>query len=83
MTVSTNPREYSVVVVVRVSLYLRIFFPPSAVFNAEVTTMSQRNTTIALTDEEKQRLDAAREAIFGTDEVPYGEVVKKLTERFR
>ncbi|MEE6210381.1 hypothetical protein U3A55_09450 [Salarchaeum sp. III] len=41
--------------------------------------MSQRDTTIALSDDEKHRLDEAARELCGTIEVPYGEVVKLLT----
>lgn len=39
-----------------------------------------RDNTIALSEEEKEELSAARISIFGTDEVPYGVVVSKLCE---
>lgn len=39
-----------------------------------------RENTVKVSDEEKEALDAAREDIFGTDEVPYGAVVKRLVD---
>jgi predicted transcriptional regulator len=44
--------------------------------------MSERTTTIALTDDEKKRLDAAARQICGTTEVPYGRVVHLLTSDY-
>lgn len=40
-----------------------------------------RNTTISVSHEEKACLDDAAEALFGTDEVPYGAVVSELVTR--
>lgn len=39
-----------------------------------------RDTTIALSEDEKESLDSVRDDIFGTDEVPYGTVVEHLIE---
>lgn len=39
-----------------------------------------RENTVKVSDEEKEALDAAREDIFGTDEVPYGTVVQRLVD---
>jgi len=39
-----------------------------------------RENTIKLSDEEKDGLDAVRDDMFGTDEVPYGVVVSKLVD---
>jgi hypothetical protein len=39
-----------------------------------------RDNTVALSDSEKDKLDAAREKIFNTDEVPYGVVISKLCD---
>lgn len=41
---------------------------------------SMRSNTIRVSDSEKEALDEARRQIFGSDSVPYGEVIKKLTE---
>jgi hypothetical protein len=37
-------------------------------------------TTISVSHEEKDRLDAAKLELFGTDEVPYGAVITELTD---
>jgi len=41
-----------------------------------------RNTTIAVSDDEKDRLDTTRREMFETDEVPYGVVIEQLTETY-
>jgi len=41
-----------------------------------------RDTTIAVSDDEKNRLDTARRAMFDTMEVPYGVVIEQLTEPY-
>jgi len=43
--------------------------------------MARRNT-IAVSDEEKAELDQVREAQFGTDSVPYGEVIQMLVDDY-
>jgi hypothetical protein len=43
--------------------------------------MSTRNTTIRISDDEKELLDQAAKAEFGTDEVPYGATVERLAEK--
>jgi predicted DNA-binding protein len=37
-----------------------------------------RETTICVSTEEKERLDEAAKVIFGTESVPYGEIVTEL-----
>lgn len=39
-----------------------------------------RDNTIALSDEEKEKLCQTRLNMFGTEEVPYGVVISKLCE---
>jgi hypothetical protein len=39
-----------------------------------------RDSTVRVSDREKDELDAARDDIFGTDEVPYGVVVQALVD---
>lgn len=41
-----------------------------------------RNSTIAVSNEEKEKLDNIRDNIFGTDEVPYGVVINHLIESY-
>lgn len=41
-----------------------------------------RENTIKVSDSEKEALDKAREEIFGTQSVPYGEVIQKLAEEY-
>lgn len=41
-----------------------------------------RDTTIAVSSDEKNRLDTARRAMFDTNEVPYGVVIEQLTEPY-
>jgi len=39
-----------------------------------------RETTISVSHAEKDRLDAAKVELFGTEEVPYGAVITELTD---
>ena len=41
-----------------------------------------RGNTIKVSDEEKACLDEAREAIFGSSSVPYGEVITALCDAY-
>lgn len=41
-----------------------------------------RETTISVSEEEKKELDAASEALFGTDEVPYGATISRLCRQY-
>jgi hypothetical protein len=41
----------------------------------------QRETTISVSHQEKDRLKEAASELFGTDEVPYGAVVSELLDR--
>jgi len=41
-----------------------------------------RENTIKVSDSEKEALDDAREEIFGTQSVPYGEVIQELVEEY-
>lgn len=39
-----------------------------------------RETTISVSQSEKDRLDDAKAELFGTDEVPYGAVITELVD---
>lgn len=41
-----------------------------------------RDKTVALSDNEKERLDGVRQEIYGTDEVPYGVVITDLIDYY-
>jgi hypothetical protein len=41
-----------------------------------------RESTVRVSDGEKESLDVAREDIFGTDEVPYGTVIQALVDNY-
>jgi hypothetical protein len=41
-----------------------------------------RENTIKVSDGEKEQLDRARDDIFGSDSVPYGEVIEALVEDY-
>lgn len=40
-----------------------------------------RENTIKVSDSEKETLDAIREDVFGSQSVPYGEVIQYLAEQ--
>ena len=40
-----------------------------------------RTTTVSVSYDEKRRLDEAAEEMFGTTEVPYGEVIAQLVKK--
>ena len=40
-----------------------------------------RETTISVSQEEKDALDEVKHELFGTEEVPYGAVISELTTR--
>lgn len=41
-----------------------------------------RDNSIAVSDKERELLREARVDIFGTDEVPYGETIRVLVEKY-
>lgn len=41
-----------------------------------------REQTIKVSDAEKESLDDVRKEIFGSDSVPYGEVIQELVEQY-
>ena len=45
--------------------------------------MSQRTTTIALSNDEKERLDDIARDLCGTAEVPYGVALTQLIDEYR